>query len=251
MSDFILFPAIDLKDGQGVRLREGDMATATVFAPDPVAQALAFQASGAQWLHIVDLNGAFAGKSVNGAVVEAINKAFNGQVQLGGGIRDLTAVERWLQLGITRVVLGTVAVKNPQLVKDAARAFPGRIVVAVDARDGMVATEGWAEASNIHIVDLARRFEDEQIAAVLYTDVGRDGLLQGVNLEATLMLAEKTILPVIASGGVASMSDIDALLVARQQAEKNSGVIEGVISGRAIYDGRLDLRAALDKIKSC
>ncbi len=243
MSDFILFPAIDLKDGQGVRLREGDMSTATVFAPDPVAQALTFAEAGADWLHIVDLNGAFAGKSINGAVVEKIARAFKGQVQVGGGIRDMAGVERWFNIGVTRVVLGTAALKNPQLVKDAARAFPGRIVVGVDARGGMVATEGWADVSDVHIVDLARRFEDEAVAALLFTDVGRDGLLKGVNIEATVALAEKTRIPVIASGGVADMGDIDGLLAARQTL--HTGIIEGVISGRAIYDGRLDLPAAL------
>jgi phosphoribosylformimino-5-aminoimidazole carboxamide ribotide isomerase len=243
MSDFIVFPAIDLKDGQGVRLREGDMNTATVFAPDPVAQALTFSEAGAEWLHIVDLNGAFAGKSINGDVVENINRAFPGQVQVGGGIRDMAGVERWFNIGVTRVVLGTAALKNPQLVKDAARAFPGRVVVGVDARDGMVATEGWADVSDVHIVDLARRFEDEQVAAVLFTDVGRDGLLKGVNIEATVALAEKTIIPVIASGGVADISDIDKLLAARNTLR--DGKLEGVISGRAIYDGRLDLAAAL------
>jgi phosphoribosylformimino-5-aminoimidazole carboxamide ribotide isomerase len=248
MSDFILFPAIDLKDGAGVRLERGDMATAKIFAPDPVAQAMAFHAAGAAWLHIVDLNGAFAGASVNGAVVREIVRAFPGQVQLGGGIRDMVAIEQWLSGGVTRLVLGTAALKNPQLVKEAARAFPGRIVVGVDARDGMVATEGWADVSDVHIVDLARRFEDEQVAALLYTDVGRDGLLKGVNVDATEMLAEKTLLPVIASGGVADIRDIEALLAARLRVEGHSGVIEGVISGRAIYDGRLDLGAALEHI---
>jgi phosphoribosylformimino-5-aminoimidazole carboxamide ribotide isomerase len=244
-TEFILFPAIDLKDGQGVRLREGDMATATIYAPDPVAQALKFAEAGATWLHIVDLNGAFAGKSVNGAVVEAINRAFKGQVQVGGGIRDMAGVERWFSIGVTRVVLGTAALKNPQLVKDAARTYPGRIVVGVDARDGMVATEGWADVSDMPIADLARRFEDEQIAALLFTDVGRDGMLKGVNIDATVALAEKTLIPVIASGGVADMKDIEKLLIARGRLQ--DGSIEGVISGRAIYDGRLDLRAALQQ----
>jgi phosphoribosylformimino-5-aminoimidazole carboxamide ribotide isomerase len=242
MNDFILFPAIDLKDGQGVRLRQGDMATATVFAPDPVAQAMTFAGNGAAWLHIVDLNGAFAGHTINGQTVRAICRSFPGKVQLGGGIRSMVDVEHWLADGVTRVVLGTAALKNPKLVKEAARTFPGRIVVAVDARDGMVATEGWADVSDVHIVDLARRFEDEQVAAVLFTDVGRDGLLKGVNVEATVALAEKTILPVIASGGVADIGDIDALLEARRTC---AGRLEGVISGRAIYDGRLDLAAAL------
>jgi phosphoribosylformimino-5-aminoimidazole carboxamide ribotide isomerase len=243
MSDFIFFPAIDLKDGQGVRLREGIMDTATVYAPDPVAQAMKFAEAGAQWLHMVDLNGAFAGKSVNGDIVHNIVRNFPGQLQLGGGIRDMHAVERWFHIGVTRVVLGTAALKNPQLVKDAAKAFPGRIVVGVDARDGMVATEGWAEVSDVHMVDLARRFEDAQVAALLFTDVGRDGMLKGVNVEATVALAEKTIIPVIASGGVADMFDIEALLAAKQK--MLSGKIEGVISGRAIYDGRLDLAQAM------
>jgi phosphoribosylformimino-5-aminoimidazole carboxamide ribotide isomerase len=243
MSDFIFFPAIDLKDGQGVRLREGIMDTATVYAPDPVAQAMKFAEAGAQWLHMVDLNGAFAGKSVNGDIVHTIVRSFPGQLQLGGGIRDMHAIERWFHIGVTRVVLGTAALKNPQLVKDAAKAFPGRIVVGVDARDGMVATEGWAEVSDVHMVDLARRFEDAQVAALLFTDVGRDGMLKGVNVEATVALAEKTIIPVIASGGVADMFDIEALLAAKQK--MLSGKIEGVISGRAIYDGRLDLAQAM------
>jgi phosphoribosylformimino-5-aminoimidazole carboxamide ribotide isomerase len=243
MSDFIFFPAIDLKDGQGVRLREGIMDTATVYAPDPVAQAMKFAEAGAQWLHMVDLNGAFAGKSVNGDIVHTIVRSFPGQLQLGGGIRDMHAIERWFHIGVTRVVLGTAALKNPQLVKDAAKAFPGRIVVGVDARDGMVATEGWAEVSDVHMVDLARRFEDAQVAALLFTDVGRDGMLKGVNVEATVALAEKTIIPVIASGGVADMSDIEALFAAKQK--MLSGKIEGVISGRAIYDGRLDLAQAM------
>jgi phosphoribosylformimino-5-aminoimidazole carboxamide ribotide isomerase len=243
MSDFIFFPAIDLKDGQGVRLREGIMDTATVYAPDPVAQAMKFAEAGAQWLHMVDLNGAFAGKSVNGDIVHTIVRSFPGQLQLGGGIRDMHAIERWFHIGVTRVVLGTAALKNPQLVKDAAKAFPGRIVVGVDARDGLVATEGWADISDVHMVDLARRFEDAQVAALLFTDVGRDGMLKGVNVEATVALAEKTIIPVIASGGVADMSDIEALLAAKQK--MLSGKIEGVISGRAIYDGRLDLAQAM------
>jgi phosphoribosylformimino-5-aminoimidazole carboxamide ribotide isomerase len=246
MNDFILFPAIDLKDGQAVRLREGDMATATVFAADPAAQACTFADAGATWLHIVDLNGAFAGASINGAVVRAILRDFKGKTQLGGGIRDMAAVDSWMELGVTRLVLGTAALKNPQLVKTAARAYPERIVVGVDARDGMVATEGWADVSDVSVTDLAARFEDAGVAALLFTDVGRDGMLKGVNLEATVALAQSTRLPVIASGGVADMADIEALLEARKTAN-----IEGVISGRAIYDGRLDLRAALTKIASC
>lgn len=246
MSDFILFPAIDLKDGQGVRLREGDMATATLYAPDPAAQARDFADAGARWLHIVDLNGAFAGKSVNGDAVRAIVAAFPGEVQLGGGIRTLAAIDAWLDAGVSRVVLGTAALKDPQLVREAARAHPHRIVVGVDARDGFVATEGWAERSDVPVADLARRFEDAGVAALLFTDVGRDGLLKGVNVEATVALAQSVAIPVIASGGVAGMADIDALLDARKNAR-----IEGVISGKAIYDGRLDLRAALEKIATC
>jgi phosphoribosylformimino-5-aminoimidazole carboxamide ribotide isomerase len=246
MTDFILFPAIDLKDGVGVRLEKGVMASAKIYAPDPAAQARAFADAGAQWLHIVDLNGAFAGSSVNGAAVRAILQDFKGKTQLGGGIRDMAAVDGWMHLGVARLVLGTAALKNPQLVKDAARAYPQRIVVGVDARDGMVATEGWADVSTVSIYDLASRFEDAGVAALLFTDVGRDGMLKGVNLPATIKLAQHTRLPVIASGGVADMADIDALLEARKSAN-----IEGVISGRAIYDGRLDVRAALAKIAAC
>ncbi len=243
MKNFILFPAIDLKDGQGVRLQKGDMSTATVYADDPAAQAQAFAYVGAQWLHIVDLNGAFAGSSVNGAVVRDILSAFPGQTQLGGGIRDMAAVDNWISLGVTRIVLGTAALKDPQFVKEAARAYPGQIVVGVDARDGFVATEGWADVSNVSVFELAARFEDAGVAALLFTDVGRDGMLRGVNLHATVKLAQATKLPVIASGGVADMNDIDALLEAQKTAN-----IEGVISGRAIYDGRLDLGAALAHI---
>ncbi len=248
MSDFIIFPAIDLKDGQGVRLERGEMASATVFAPDPVAQAIEFANAGAQWLHIVDLNGAFAGASINGAVIEKILLQFPGQVQVGGGIRDEASIKHWLGLGVSRVVLGTAALKNPALVKAAAKAHPQCLVVGVDARDGYVATEGWADVSDVPVLDLARRFEDAGVASLLFTDVGRDGLLKGVNLEATVALADACSLPVIASGGVADMSDIDALLAARQTIK---GKLEGVISGRAIYDGRLDLVAALAKATSC
>jgi phosphoribosylformimino-5-aminoimidazole carboxamide ribotide isomerase len=245
MNDFIFFPAIDLKDGQAVRLQKGDMSTATVYAENPAAQATDFAQAGARWLHIVDLNGAFAGASVNGQVVRDILKAFPGQTQLGGGIRDMAAVDSWIQLGVTRLVLGTAALKNPQFVKEAARAHPKRIVVGVDARDGWVATEGWADVSNVSVFELAERFEGAGVAALLFTDVGRDGMLQGVNLQATIKLAQSTRLPVIASGGVADMSDIDALLEAQKTAN-----IEGVVSGRAIYDGRLDLGAALAHIAS-
>ncbi len=246
MNDFIIFPAIDLKDGQGVRLERGDMASATVFAPDPVAQAMVFASAGAKWLHIVDLNGAFVGESINGTVIESIVRKFPGKIQVGGGIRDAASVSRWLDLGVARVVLGTAALKNPALVKVAAKRHLRQIVVGVDARDGYVATEGWADVSNVPVVDLAKRFEDAGVASVLFTDVGRDGMMKGVNIEATVALAEATDLPVIASGGVADMNDIDALLAARKTIR---GTLEGVITGRAIYDGRLDLAAALARVK--
>jgi phosphoribosylformimino-5-aminoimidazole carboxamide ribotide isomerase len=241
-SPLILFPAIDLKDGQVVRLEEGDMARATVFSSDPGAQAHAFATEGADWLHIVDLNGAFAGYGVNATAVERVLARFSGKVQLGGGIRDAAAIERWLGLGVTRVVLGTAALKDPALVRTAAKFHPGQIVVAVDARDGLVATEGWAQVSDLTVVDLAKRFEDAGVAALLFTDIGRDGLLKGVNIEATAVLADASTLPVIASGGVASMDDIHAL---KSIAGQVRGVIEGVITGRALYDGRLNLSAAL------
>jgi phosphoribosylformimino-5-aminoimidazole carboxamide ribotide isomerase len=233
----IVFPAIDLKQGQVVRLAEGDMARATVYADDPAAQAERFGEAGAEWLHVVDLDGAFAGESVNGAAVRDIVRAFPGKVQLGGGIRSREAVERWLDLGIARALIGTAALTDPQLVRQAARDFPGRIVVAVDARDGRVATAGWADVSDVPVIDLARRFEDAGVAALLFTDVGRDGLLKGVNVEATVALADAQSLPVIASGGVAGIEDIKALA-------PHAG-IEGVITGRAIYDGRLDLAEAI------
>lgn len=239
---FIIYPAIDLKDGAVVRLREGDMAQATVFGRDPAAQAAAFGAQGAQWLHVVDLNGAISGYAVNAGAVEGIRRAFGGRIQLGGGIRDAAAVERWLALGIDRIVLGTAALKTPELVRTAARFHPGQIIVAVDARDGMVAAEGWAEVSSMPVIDLARRFEDAGVTALLFTDIARDGLLKGVNIEATVALAEATSLPVIASGGVADAGDIRALVAA---AASCKGTLDGVICGRAIYDGRLALGAAL------
>ena len=235
----IVFPAIDLKGGQVVRLAEGDMDRATVYGDDPAAQAQAFAEAGADHLHVVDLDAAFAGEERNGAAVEAILRGFSGKVQLGGGIRDRAGIDRWLALGVSRVVLGTVALENPELVREAARVLPGRIVVAVDARDGIVATRGWAEVSDVPAADLANRFRDAGVAAVLFTDVGRDGLLKGCNIRATLRLARATTLPVIASGGVAGLADIAEL--ARYEAEG----IEGVITGRALYDGRLDLAAAL------
>ncbi len=237
MTAFTIWPAIDLKGGQVVRLAEGDMARATVYADDPAAQAARFAADGATALHVVDLDGAFAGESVNTAAVERIVAAFPGAVQVGGGIRTRAAIDRWLRLGVARVVVGTAALDDPDLVRAAAAAAPGRIVVAVDARGGLVATRGWASVSSVTVVDLAARFADAGVAAVLFTDVGRDGLLKGVNVDATAALAAASALPVIASGGVAGGADITAL-----RAHPN---IAGVIVGRAIYDGRLTLPDAL------
>lgn len=239
MASLILFPAIDLKGGQVVRLAEGDMDRATVYGDDPAAQAQRFAEAGAEWLHVVDLDGAFAGESVNGTAVAAILKAFPGKVQLGGGIRNRESVERWLDLGVARVVIGTAALEDPELVRDAARAHPGRVVVAVDAREGLVATRGWADVSDVRVADLARRFEDAGVAALLFTDVGRDGLLKGCNVEATVALARAVAIPVIASGGVTDIGDIHAL-----RGHVADG-IEGVITGRALYDGRLDLAEAI------
>lgn len=244
----IIFPAIDLKGGQVVRLAEGDMARATVYAEDPAAQARAFADAGAEWLHVVDLDGAFAGEGRNVAAVEAIVAGFPGKVQLGGGIRTRDSIERWLALGVERVVMGTAALEDPALVRAAAAAHAGRIVVAVDAKGGLVATRGWADVSTLAVADLARRFEDAGVAALLFTDVGRDGLLKGVNLEATVELAKGTALPVIASGGVADIADIEALKAAARALDERPsgrGGIEGVICGRAIYDGRLALGDAL------
>ena len=235
----IVFPAIDLKGGQVVRLAEGDMNRATVYGDDPAAQALAFAEAGAQFLHVVDLDGSFAGKAENREAVEAILQAFPGHVQLGGGIRNAKAVEGWFGLGVSRVVMGTAALKDPQFVKDMAREWEGGIVVAVDARDGMVATEGWAEVSDVPFIDMARRFEDAGVASLLFTDIGRDGLLKGCNIEATVDLARRTALPVIASGGVKGLDDIRLLAI------HASDGIEGVITGRALYDGRLDLASAI------
>jgi phosphoribosylformimino-5-aminoimidazole carboxamide ribotide isomerase len=233
----IVFPAIDLKGEQVVRLAEGDMNRATVYGDDPPAQATAFAQAGATHLHVVDLDGAFAGASVNGDAVARIVAVFPGKVQLGGGIRDRAGIERWLDLGVARVVIGTAALDNPELVREAARDFPGQIVVAVDARDNMVATKGWADVSTVSATDLARRFEDAGVAALLFTDVGRDGLLKGCNVEATAALAAAVDIPVIASGGVAGIDDICAL--------RGKPGIEGVITGRALYDGRLDLAEAI------
>ncbi|WP_076072734.1 1-(5-phosphoribosyl)-5-[(5-phosphoribosylamino)methylideneamino]imidazole-4-carboxamide isomerase [Sphingomonas montana] len=235
----IIFPAIDLKGGQVVRLAEGDMDRATVYGDDPAQQAGAFAAAGAEWVHVVDLDGAFAGKAVNAAAVEAIVAAFPGKVQLGGGIRDRAAIDRWLALGVERVVIGTAALEDPELVRAAARDLPGRIVVAVDAREGMVATRGWADLSDVPVADMAERFRDAGVAALLFTDVGRDGMMKGCNIEATRTLAGKTRIPVIASGGVTDIGDVLAL------ARVASEGIEGVITGRALYDGRLDLAEAL------
>ena len=235
----IVFPAIDLKQGQVVRLAEGDMARATVYGDDPAAQAVLFAEAGAKHLHVVDLDGSFAGRAENREAVEAILKAFPGHVQLGGGIRDAAAVDGWFDLGVARVVMGTAALKNPDFVKHMARAYPGGIVVAVDARDGMVATEGWAEVSEVSVFDMARRFEDAGVASLLFTDIGRDGMLKGCNIEATVDLARRTNLPVIASGGVKGLDDIRMLALYAQDG------IEGVITGRALYDGRLDLAAAI------
>lgn len=238
---FTLYPAIDLKAGQVVRLAEGDMARATVYADNPAAQARLFADAGAEWLHVVDLDGAFAGENRNAAAVEAILRATPAKVQVGGGIRTRATIDRWLELGVTRVILGTVALTDPELVREAARALPGRIVVAVDARDGFVATQGWADVSDVRVADLGRRFEDAGVAALLFTDVGRDGLLKGVNVEATAALAATLSLPVLASGGLAGLEDITAL-------RRHPG-IEGVIAGRALYDGRLPLAAALEACK--
>ena len=235
----IVFPAIDLKAGQVVRLAEGDMDRATVYGDNPGAQATLFAEAGAGHLHVVDLDGSFAGSAQNREAVEQIVAAFPGHVQLGGGIRKREDVEGWFDAGVSRVVMGSAALKDPEFVKDMAREFEGGVVVAVDAKDGMVATEGWAEVSDVPVVDLARRFEDAGVAALLFTDIGRDGLLKGVNLEATVDLARQVDIPVIASGGVKGLDDIHVLSL-----HAGDG-IEGVITGRALYDGRLDLAAAL------
>jgi len=240
----ILFPAIDLKNGEAVRLEQGDMARATVFNRDPAAQAQAFAALGFEWLHLVDLDGAFAGKPVNALAVAAILKAVKIPVQLGGGIRSLGTIEAWLGEGVARVILGTAAVRDPDLVKAAAKQFPGRVAVGIDARAGKVAVSGWAEETLLEAAQLARLFEDNGIAAIIYTDVERDGMLQGLNLEATIALADAVKIPVIASGGFASLDDVRALLQPR--AKK----LAGAIAGRALYDGRLDAKEALALIAS-
>ncbi|MGH6664591.1 MAG: 1-(5-phosphoribosyl)-5-[(5-phosphoribosylamino)methylideneamino]imidazole-4-carboxamide isomerase [Pseudolabrys sp.] len=239
----ILFPAIDLKEGLAVRLEQGDMARATVFHHDPAQQAFAFEAQGFKHLHVVDLDGAFAGKSVNGAAVERILSTVGMCVQLGGGIRDLSTIANWLEKGIDRVIIGTAAVMDPALVKEAAAKFPGRIAVGLDAKDGKVAVKGWATETEVTALDIARRFEDAGIAAIIYTDIARDGMLKGLNLDATIVLAEAISIPVIASGGLASINDIKALLAPR--AKK----LAGAIAGRALYDGRLDAAAALKLIR--
>lgn len=235
----ILFPAIDLKDGQCVRLKLGDMEQATVYNTDPAAQARAFEEQGFEWLHVVDLNGAFAGESVNGAAVEAILKATKNPVQLGGGIRTLAHIESWLDKGLARVILGTVAVRDPELVKEACRLFPGKVAVGIDAKGGKVAVEGWAEASSLGVIELAKKFEGAGVAAMIYTDIDRDGVLAGINWNSTIDLAEAVSIPVIASGGLASIADIVRMTM--PDAKK----LEGAISGRALYDGRIDPAEAL------
>ena len=240
----ILFPAIDLKNGEAVRLEQGDMARATVFHRDPAEQARTFAAQGFEYLHIVDLDGAFAGKPMNAAAVERILAAVRIPVQLGGGIRDHATIEGWLGKGVTRVIIGTAAVRDPALVEAAARRFPGRVAVGLDARDGKVAVQGWAESSELAVLDIARRFEDAGVAAIVYTDIARDGMLKGLNIDATIALADAVSIPVIASGGLASLDDIRALLHPR--AKK----LAGAIAGRALYDGRLDAAAALKLLRS-
>ena len=239
----ILFPAIDLKDGQAVRLKLGDMAQATVFNPDPAAQAATFEAQGFEYLHVVDLEGAFAGESRNGAAVEAILEAVDMPVQLGGGIRSMGQIEAWLEKGLARVILGTAALREPELVTEAARRFPGQIAVGIDARGGKVAVEGWSETSELDALEMARRFEGAGVAALIHTDIERDGVLKGINWDATLKLARAVTVPVIASGGLASMDDIERL--SRPECQ----ILEGAISGRALYDGRIEPEAALAMLR--
>ncbi|MBV9590374.1 MAG: 1-(5-phosphoribosyl)-5-[(5-phosphoribosylamino)methylideneamino]imidazole-4-carboxamide isomerase [Hyphomicrobiales bacterium] len=243
MAAMILFPAIDLKEGRCVRLRQGDMAQATVFSEDPAAQAIAFASDGFEWLHIVDLDGAFAGRPANAAAIENILGHSRLAVQLGGGIRDLSTVEAWLERGVRRVVLGTAAVRDPAFVKAAARKFPDRVAVGIDAREGRVAVEGWAETSDLEAPALARRFEDTGVAAIIYTDIARDGMLSGLNLDATVALAEVVRIPVIASGGLSSMTDVERL------AEPRCARLAGAIVGRALYDGRIEARRALAMLR--
>ncbi|NOE18235.1 1-(5-phosphoribosyl)-5-[(5-phosphoribosylamino)methylideneamino]imidazole-4-carboxamide isomerase [Ruegeria atlantica] len=238
----ILYPAIDLKDGNAVRLLRGEMDKATVFNEDPAAQARAFVEAGCEWLHLVDLNGAFAGEPVNAAPVEAILKACDVPAQLGGGIRDMATIETWIDKGLARVILGTVAVENPDLVREAAKAFPGKVAVGIDARNGLVATKGWAEETDVQVTDLARSFEDAGVAAIIYTDINRDGAMQGPNVEATAELAKSVDIPVIASGGVSSIVDLIAL-------RDCGAALNGAISGRALYDGAIDLKEALTTLR--
>jgi len=240
----ILFPAVDLKNGEAVRLEQGDMARATIFHRDPAKQARAFAAQGFEYLHVVDLDGAFAGRPMNAAAVERILAAVEIPLQLGGGIRDRAGIEGWLAKGVARVIIGTAAVRDPALVKAAAKQFPGRIAVGLDARDGKVAVEGWAETSELSALDIARRFEDAGVAAIIYTDVARDGMLMGLNLDATIALADAVSIPVIASGGLASIEDVRALL------EPRAKKLAGAIVGRALYDGRLDAAEALDLLRA-
>ena len=240
----LIIPAIDLKDGRCVRLQLGDMDRATVYNDDPAAQARAFEAEGFEYLHVVDLDGAFAGRPANADAVRAIRAAVRMPVQLGGGIRDLAAIDAWLGLGITRVILGTAAVRDPGLVREAAKAFPDRVAVGIDARAGRVAVEGWAETSELAAVDLAAKFEDAGVAAIIYTDIDRDGVLTGLNVEATLALARAVAIPVIASGGLAGLGDIRRLL------EPDAAILQGAITGRALYDGRLDAAGALALIRA-
>ena len=240
----ILFPAIDLKDGECVRLKLGDMAQATVFNDDPAAQARSFEDQGFEYLHVVDLNGAFAGESVNGAAMEAILKAVQFPVQLGGGIRTIAHIESWLARGLARVILGTVAVRDPDLGREAARKFPGRVAVGIDARGGKVAVEGWAETSELTAIELGQRFEGAGVAAIIYTDIDRDGVLKGINWPSTLELARAVSIPVIASGGLASMADIERLT------EPDCAVLAGAVSGRALYDGRIDPAEALARLRA-
>ena len=239
----ILYPAIDLKDGQAVRLLRGDMGKSTVFNTDPAAQAVEFVNAGCEWLHLVDLNGAFAGEPVNAAPVEQILAQTNTPAQLGGGIRDMKTIEAWLHKGLARVILGTVAVEQPELVRDAARAFPGQVAVGIDARNGRVATKGWAKETDVEVTELAKSFEDAGVAAIIYTDINRDGAMQGPNVEATAALAHAVSIPVIASGGVSSIEDLIAL-------RDCGAALNGAISGRALYDGAIDLREALDVLNA-
>jgi phosphoribosylformimino-5-aminoimidazole carboxamide ribotide isomerase len=240
----ILFPAIDLKDGLAVRLQQGDMSRATVFNRDPAAQASAFALAGFEYLHIVDLDGAFAGKPVNGRAVDRILESTNMRVQLGGGIRDMATVDGWLGKGVNRVIIGTAAVRDPAFVRAAAAAYPGQIAVGLDARDGKVAVEGWAEASKLTVLEIAQRFEDAGVAAIIYTDISRDGMLKGINWDATIALADAISIPVIASGGLASIEDVKTLLEPRARS------LEGAIAGRALYDGRLNPSEALALVRS-